>query len=66
MFRQYMFSKGYFQARIGDPEVVGLGYKRTGLPILKAFPLPLVTSKDDTLKIIVPVSEGRRYPCWRS
>ncbi len=59
--RQYMFSKGYFSARIGEPEVVGLGYKRTGLPLLKLFPLPLVTSKDDTLKIIVPVNEGRIY-----
>lgn len=59
--RDYMFSKGYFQARIGDPQVEGLGYKRTGIPILKAFPLPLVTSKDDTLKIIVPVTEGRVF-----
>jgi hypothetical protein len=31
--RSYMFSKGYFQARIGEPQVVGLGYKRTGIPI---------------------------------
>lgn len=59
--RSYMFSKGYFQARIGEPQVVGLGYKRTGLPILKNFPLPLVTSKDDTLKIIVPVTEGKVF-----
>ena len=59
--RDYMFSKGYFQARIGEPEVEGLGYKRTGFPILKAFPLPLITSKDDTLKIIVPVNEGRVF-----
>ena len=59
--REYMFSKGFFNARIGDPQVVGLGYKRTGFPVLKIFPLPLVTSKDDTLKIIVPVSEGRKY-----
>jgi len=59
--REYMFSKGYFQARLGDPKVVGLGYKRTGIPILKIFPLPLVTSKDDTLKIIVPVTEGKVY-----
>lgn len=56
-----MFSKGYFQARIGEPQVVGLGYKRTGFPILKLFPLPLVTSKDDTLKIIVPVTEGKIF-----
>src|SRR5215203_3766046 len=59
--RSYMWSKGYFQARIGEPEVVGLGVKRTGVPVLKAFPLPLVTSKDDTLKIIVPVTEGKVF-----
>ena len=54
--RQYMFSKGYFQARIGDPQVVGLGYKRTGI-----LPLPLISSKDDTLKIVVPITEGKIY-----
>jgi len=59
--RSYMFSKGYFQARIGEPEVVGLGYKRTGFPVLKALPLPLVSSKDDTLKIVVPVTEGKVF-----
>ncbi len=59
--RSYMWSKGYFQARIGEPEVVGLGVKRTGFPIIKMFPLPLVTSKDDTLKIIVPVTEGKVF-----
>ncbi|HVF48365.1 MAG TPA: outer membrane protein assembly factor BamA [Pyrinomonadaceae bacterium] len=59
--RAHMFSKGYFQARIGEPEVVGLGYKRTGFPILRAFPLPLITSMDDTLKIKVPVTEGKVF-----
>lgn len=59
--RAYMFSKGYFQARIGEPEVVGLGYKRTGFPILRNFPIPLITSTDDTLRIVVPVTEGKVY-----
>ncbi|CAN5171604.1 hypothetical protein BH20ACI2_BH20ACI2_23940 [soil metagenome] len=59
--RAYMWSKGYFQARIGEPEVVGLGLKRTGFSVLKNFPLPLVTSTDDTLKIIVPVTEGKVF-----
>jgi outer membrane protein insertion porin family len=59
--RSYMWSKGYFQAQIGEPEVVGLGFKRTGIPLLNMLPLPLVTSKDDTLKIIIPVTEGRLY-----
>jgi outer membrane protein insertion porin family len=36
--RDYMTSKGYFQVRIGEPKVIGLGYKRTGFPIVKAFP----------------------------
>jgi len=59
--KAYMFSKGYFQARIGEPEVVGLGFKRTGLPIVKNFPIPIVTSMDDTLKVVVPVTEGKVF-----
>ena len=59
--QDYMRSKGYFQARIGEPQVEGLGYKRTGIPIIGILPLPVISSKDDTLKIIVPVSEGRIF-----
>ncbi len=59
--RDYMHSKGYFQARIGEPKVVGLGYKRTGIPVLGVLPLPLISSKDDTLKIVVPVTEGKVF-----
>lgn len=57
----YMFSKGYFQARIGDPQVIGLGVKRTDFLPLITLPLPLISSKDDTLKIIVPVTEGKIF-----
>ena len=59
--RAYMFSKGYFQARIGEPEVVGLGFKRTGPPLIGSFPIPIITSMDDTLKIKVPITEGKVY-----
>lgn len=59
--RQYMFSKGYFQARIGEPQVTGLGYKRTGVPIIGSLPLPLISSKDDTLRITIPVTEGKVF-----
>jgi outer membrane protein insertion porin family len=59
--RTYMWSKGYFQARIGEPQVIGLGFKKTGFPVLKELPIPLVSSSDDTLKIVVPVTEGRLY-----
>ncbi len=57
----YMFSKGYFEARIGEPQVVGLGVKRTDFLPLITLPLPLISSKDDTLKIIVPVTEGKVF-----
>jgi outer membrane protein insertion porin family len=57
-----MFSKGYFQARVGEPEVVGLGHKRTGPPVIGgSIPLPMLTSVDDTLKIVVPVTEGKVF-----
>ncbi len=59
--RAYMWSKGYFQARIGEPEVVGLGVQRTDFIPLITLPLPLISSKDDTLKIIVPVTEGKVF-----
>lgn len=59
--RSYMFSKGYFQARIGEPEVVGLGVKRTDFIPLITLPLPLISSKDDTLRIVVPVTEGKIF-----
>jgi outer membrane protein insertion porin family len=59
--RSYMWSKGYFQARIGEPEVVGLGIKRTDFLPLITLPIPLLSSKDDTLKIVIPVTEGRLY-----
>ncbi len=59
--RSYMWSKGYFQARVGEPVVIDQGYRRTGLPLLKLLPLPLVTSKDDTLRIVIPITEGRVF-----
>ncbi|HEY0050759.1 MAG TPA: outer membrane protein assembly factor BamA [Pyrinomonadaceae bacterium] len=59
--RDYMFSKGYFQARIGEPQVEGLGVRRTDFIPLITLPLPLISSKDDTLRIIVPVTEGKLY-----
>jgi outer membrane protein insertion porin family len=59
--RAYMWSKGYFEARLGDPVVEGLGVKRTDFIPIITLPLPLISSKDDTLKITVPVTEGKRY-----
>ena len=59
--RSYMWSKGYFQARIGEPEVVGLGIKRTDFIPLITLPIPLLSTKDETLKIVVPVTEGKLF-----
>ncbi len=59
--RSYMFSKGYFQARLGDPVVEGLGLKRTDFLPLITLPLPFISSKDDTLRITVPVTEGKIF-----
>ncbi len=56
--RNYMASKGYLEARTGEPRVEGVGPRRTGFPIL---PLPLLSSKDEGLRVTVPVVEGRLY-----
>src|SRR2546423_3620372 len=54
----YMKSKGYMQARHGEPRIEGLGKRRTGFPIL---PLPFISSVDDTLRITVPIIDGKLY-----
>src|ERR1700730_15910181 len=54
----YMRSKGYLQARHGEPRIEGLGPRRTGFPLL---PLPFISSIDDTLKITVPIIDGKLY-----
>ncbi len=54
----YMRSKGYLQARTGEPRIEGIGERRTGFPIL---PLPLLSSTDEALRITVPINEGRLY-----
>jgi outer membrane protein insertion porin family len=54
----YMRSKGYLQARHGEPRVESIGPRRTGFPIL---PLPLLSSVDEGLRVTVPIVEGRVY-----
>ncbi|MFL6228781.1 MAG: outer membrane protein assembly factor BamA [Pyrinomonadaceae bacterium] len=58
LIRNHMASKGYLQARVGDPRVEGLGERRTGLPVL---PLPMLSSTDEALRITIPITEGRLY-----
>ena len=54
----HMRSKGYLEARTGEPRVEGLGPKRTGFPIL---PLPIISSVDEGLRVTIPVTEGKLY-----
>jgi len=53
----YMRSKGYLQARTGEPRVEGLGPRRTGF----FLPLPFISSVDEGLRVTVPVTEGKLY-----
>ena len=53
----YMRSKGYLQARTGEPRVEGLGRRTTGFFI----PLPFLSSTDEALRVTIPVSEGKLY-----
>jgi outer membrane protein insertion porin family len=53
----YVQSKGYLAARFGEPVVEGLGNRRTGF----FLPVPFLSSKDDTLKVTIPVNEGKLY-----
>jgi outer membrane protein insertion porin family len=54
----YMRSKGYLEARTGEPRVEGVGPRRTGFPIL---PLPIISSVDEGLRVTIPVVEGKLY-----
>ena len=54
----YMRSKGYLQARHGEPRVESVGPRRTGFPIL---PLPFLSSTDEGLRVTVPIIEGKVY-----
>jgi outer membrane protein insertion porin family len=54
----YMRSKGYLQARHGEPRVESVGPRRTGFPVL---PLPFLSSVDEGLRITVPIVEGKVY-----
>lgn len=53
----YMRSKGYLQARHGEPRVEGVGPRRTGF----FLPLPFLSSVDEGLKVTIPITEGKLY-----
>jgi outer membrane protein insertion porin family len=58
MVDNYMRSRGYLQARHGEPRVESVGRRRTGFPVL---PLPFLSSVDEGLRVTVPIVEGKVY-----
>lgn len=57
LVRNYMASKGYLQARAGEPRIESVGPRRTGF----ILPLPLLSSTDEGLRVTVPIIEGKLY-----
>ncbi|MCG3163013.1 MAG: Outer membrane protein assembly factor BamA [Acidobacteria bacterium] len=53
--RFYLGTKGYLQAKIGEPKVEEAGKVSSGLP------LPLLRKTGPGLKVTIPVEVGRRY-----
>jgi outer membrane protein insertion porin family len=53
----FMRSKGYLQARHGEPRIEGVGPRRTGF----FLPLPFLSSVDEGLRVTVPIVEGKLY-----
>ncbi len=51
--RQFLGSKGYLNAKLGEPEVVRVEKAVSGIPI--------ISKKGPGLKITVPIEVGRRY-----
>lgn len=55
--RFYLGTKGYLQAKIGEPQVEDAGTVRGGFLI----PIPGLTKTGPGLKITIPIEVGRRY-----
>ncbi len=53
--RFFLGTKGYLQAKIGDPKVDPAGTTGTGIP------LPLLSKSGPGLKVTIPIEVGRRY-----
>ncbi|MGE0132794.1 MAG: outer membrane protein assembly factor BamA [Blastocatellales bacterium] len=53
--RFYLGTKGYLQAKIGEPKVEEVGKVSSGIP------LPLLRKSGPGLKVTIPIEVGRRY-----
>lgn len=57
LLRFFLGTKGYLQAKVGDPEVAPDGVATNGFPL----PIPTLRKKGPGLKIVIPIEVGRRY-----
>ncbi|MGH9832424.1 MAG: outer membrane protein assembly factor BamA, partial [Blastocatellia bacterium] len=55
--RFYLGTKGYLQARVGEPQISPAGVATNGFPL----PIPGLRKKGPGLKIVIPIEVGRRY-----
>jgi outer membrane protein insertion porin family len=53
----FLGTKGYLQAKIGEPQIERLGEVSSGFPL----PIPILRKSGPGLKITVPIEVGRRY-----
>ncbi len=57
MVRFYLGTRGYLQAKYGEPKIEPAGIVTGGLPI----PIPGLQKKGPGLRITIPIEVGRRY-----
>ncbi|HKX29506.1 MAG TPA: outer membrane protein assembly factor BamA [Blastocatellia bacterium] len=55
--RFFLNTKGYLQAKIGEPKITPDGIASNGFPL----PVPILRKSGPGLKISIPVETGRRY-----
>jgi len=55
--RFFLGTKGYLQAKIGEPQIQDAGQVSGGIPL----PIPFLRKTGPGLKITIPVEVGRRY-----
>jgi outer membrane protein insertion porin family len=55
--RFFLGTKGYLQAKVGEPAISPAGVTSNGFPL----PIPGLRKKGPGLKIVIPIEVGRRY-----
>jgi len=55
--RYFLGTKGYLQAKVGEPTITPAGIASNGFPL----PIPGMRKKGPELKIVIPIEVGRRY-----